>query len=158
MRARSRSRPMAMTDNGLPAIAGLQYVADYIGSTTAERLLAAVDAQRWLMSIDHGVQVYGYHYDRRKRQAYRIGELPVWARELAVRLWHDGLTADMPNQLVANDYPAGAGIFSHIDQAAFGESVASVSLGSTCIMRFSDIRSERVEEWLLEPRSVLVLS
>jgi len=33
-----------------------------------------------------------------------------------------------------------------------------VSLGSTCIMRFSDSRSERIEDLLLEPRSVLILS
>jgi alkylated DNA repair dioxygenase AlkB len=149
---------MEMSDDGLPTIAGLQYVAGYIAAETQDLLLAAVDAHPWQTSVDHGVQVYGYHYNHRKREAYPIGGLPLWARELAVRLWRDGLIPDVPNQMVANDYPAGSGIFSHIDQAEFGETIASVSLGSTCIMRFSDTRSERVEERLLEPQSVLVLS
>ena len=39
-----------------------------------------------------------------------------------------------------------------------GDTIASVSLGSTCVMRFSHCESERREELLLEPRSVLVLS
>jgi alkylated DNA repair dioxygenase AlkB len=60
--------------------------------------------------------------------------------------------------MVANDYRPGSGIFAHVDQAVLGDIVASVSLGSTCVMRFSHGASEQVEELLLEPRSVLVLS
>jgi alkylated DNA repair dioxygenase AlkB len=149
---------MEMPDNGLPTIAGLRYVADYLAPDTQELLLAAVDAQPWQTSVDHGVQIYGYRYSHRTREVFPIGELPAWARELAERLWRDGLVPEMPNQLVANDYPPGAGIFAHIDQAVFGDTVASVSLGSACVMRFSDVRSECIEECLLEPGSVLVLS
>ena len=56
------------------------------------------------------------------------------------------------------EYRPGSGIFAHVDQEVFGDTIASVSLGSTCVMRFSHGKSARVEELLLEPRSVIVLS
>jgi alkylated DNA repair dioxygenase AlkB len=142
----------------VPIIAGLQYVPEYLDPATHDRLLTAVDAQPWQMSVDHGVQIYGYRYNHTHREAIRIGELPAWAADLAGRLHRDGLLPAVPDQLVANDYPPGAGIFAHVDQAVFGDTVASVSLGSTCVMRFSGGASGRVEEILLEPRSVLILS
>jgi alkylated DNA repair dioxygenase AlkB len=140
------------------SICGLQYVPEYLNAAAHDRLLAAVDSQPWLMSVDHRVQIYGYNYSHAKRAAFRIGDLPAWVTDLAVRLCDDGLLPKVPDQLVANDYPPGSGIFAHIDQAVFGNVVASVSLGSTCVMRFSHGASGRTEELLLEPRSVLVLS
>jgi alkylated DNA repair dioxygenase AlkB len=110
------------------------------------------------MFVDHGVQVYGYSYSHAKRAAYRTGEIPPWATDLAVRLCNDGLLPKVPDQMVANDYRPGSGIFAHVDQAVLGDIIASVSLGSTCVMRFSHGESERLEELLLKPRSVLVLS
>jgi alkylated DNA repair dioxygenase AlkB len=145
-------------DDMLPTIAGLQYVPEYLDRETHDRLLGSVLLQPWQTSNAHGVQVYGYHYNHERRAAYRIGELPSWARDLAVRHWRDGFLPSVPNQLVANDYRPGEGIFAHVDQAVFGDTIASVSLGSTCVMRFSNGEGERREELLLEPRSVLVLS
>jgi len=142
----------------LPTIAGLQYVPEYLDRETHDRLLTAVDLQPWQTSNDHGVQVYGYHYNHKRRAAYRIGELPSWVRDLAVRLWRDGFLPSVPNQLVANDYRPGEGIFAHVDQAVFGDTIVSVSLSSTCVMQFSHSEGGRTEERLLEPRSVLVLS
>jgi alkylated DNA repair dioxygenase AlkB len=142
----------------LPRILGLQYIPEYLDPETHDRLLAAVDSHPWQMSVDHSVQVYGYHYDHAKRAAYRIGELPPWANDLAVRLWHDGLLTRIPDQMVANAYQPGSGIFAHVDQAVFGDTIASVSLGTTCVMQFTHKESARTEELLLEPRSVLILS
>lgn len=141
-----------------PNIRGLQYVPEYLNAAAHDRLLAEVDAQPWLMSVDHRVQVYGYNYSHATRAVIRTDDLPGSATELAVRLCDDGLLPQVPDQLVANDYPPGCGIFAHIDQAVFGDVVASVSLGSTCVMRFSHGATGRTEELLLEPRSVLVLS
>lgn len=142
----------------VPSIPGLRYVPEYLDSETHDRLLAAVDLQPWLTSADHGVQIYGYNYNHTKRAAIRIGDLPAWAADLGGRLCRDGLLPRMPDQMVANDYRPGSGIFAHVDQAVLGDVVASVSLGSTCVMRFSHGVSGQVEELLLEPRSVLVLS
>jgi alkylated DNA repair dioxygenase AlkB len=145
-------------DDMPPTIIGLQYLPDYLDPETHDRLLKAVDLQPWQTSNRHGVQVYGYHYNHERRAAYRIGELPAWARDLAVRLWRDGLLPSVPDQLVANGYRPGEGIFAHVDQAVFGDTIASVSLGSTCVMRFSKSEAERTEELLLEPQSALILS
>jgi len=139
-------------------IAGAHYIPDYLDQPAHDELLAAVDRHPWQMSVDHGVQVYGYHYNHRLGVAYKIGELPPWAVSLATRLHQDGYVSRIPNQLVANEYQPGAGMFDHVDQAVFGEVVISVSLGSTCIMRFSRPDSDAVHDLLLEPRSVLVLS
>ena len=139
-------------------ISGIQYVPQYIDERTQAQLLGAVDQQPWQLSARHRVQVYGYHYNHRQRAAYRIGDLPPWAATLAAQLHDDGLIATMPNQLVANDYEPGIGIFDHVDQAVFGNVVISVSLGSTCIMRFTKAAPEASREILLEPRSALVLS
>jgi alkylated DNA repair dioxygenase AlkB len=139
-------------------IAGLQYIPTYLDGATHDRLLAAVDEQPWLRSADRGVQVYGYSYHRASDTAFPVGPLPAWATDLAARLCHDGLMPSVPDQLVVNDYPEGAGIFSHVDQSVFGATIASVSLGSTCVMQFVHVESARQEELLLEPRSVLLLS
>jgi alkylated DNA repair dioxygenase AlkB len=149
---------MEMPDDMLSTIGGLQYVPEYLDRATHDRLLAAVDSHPWQMSVDHGVQIYGYHYNHRRRTACRIGELPQWASDLAVRLWRDGLLPNVPDQMVANEYRPGSGMFAHVDQAVFGDTITSVSLGSSCVMQFSNSEAERTEELLLEPRSVLLLS
>jgi len=139
-------------------IAGITYIQDYLDRDTHDHFLQVVDGHPWRMSVDHGVQVYGYSYNHGQRVAYRVGELPVWAAMLARRLHDDGHMRHVPNQLVVNDYRPGAGIFDHIDQSVFGDVVLSVSLGSTCVMRFTREDSAASEEVLLEPRSLLVLS
>jgi hypothetical protein len=70
-----------MPDSG-HAILGFQYVADYLAPEAEDLLLAGVDAHPWQTSADHGVQVYGYHYNHRKQETFQIGELPVWTRDL----------------------------------------------------------------------------
>jgi alkylated DNA repair dioxygenase AlkB len=150
----------ALGNKGADAIAipGIAYVPGYIDTETHDRLLSAVDSYAWLTTADHRVQMYGYRYSHQMRTAFRIGDLPAWALPLATRLHHDGFIDSIPNQLVANEYPPGAGLFDHIDQTVFGDVVISISLGSTCVMRFSRSDSEDSHELLLEPASVLVFS
>jgi alkylated DNA repair dioxygenase AlkB len=139
-------------------IEGLRYLPDYLSSEAEDALMGAVDTHEWQMTVDHPFQVYGYHYNHKRVEAHRIGDLPGWSRELATRLHTDQLMPDVPNMLVVNDYPVGSGFFAHIDQAVFGDTIVSVSLGSSCVMRFSHPSSGQMQECLLEPRSALVLS
>ena len=148
-----------------PAIPGLRYIPDFIESDVHDRLWAAADTGRWLTGADYPgtavsrrVQIYGYSYEHRSRSTYRIGELPAWGSEMAERLWCSGLTPMCSNQVVVNDYPPGSGIFEHVDAELFGDSVVSLSLGSTCVMQFKERHTTATEELLLEPRSALVLS
>ena len=55
-----------------------------------------------------------------------------------------------------NEYEPGQGISKHVDCVpCFGNAIASLSLGSTCVMEFS--RPEAKVPVLLEPRSVVIL-
>jgi alkylated DNA repair dioxygenase AlkB len=139
-------------------VPGLRYVPDYLESATHDRVLDVVDVEPWLTSTDHRVQIYGYGYSHAKRAAHQVRDLPDWASELAQQLCRDGIVPAVPDQLVINDYPPGTGIFPHVDQAVFGQTVASLSLASSCVMQFTHAESAQVERLLLEPRSVLILS
>jgi alkylated DNA repair dioxygenase AlkB len=142
-----------------PNIAGLRYVPNYLDAATHDHLFQATDSQPWQHSHQgRRIQIYGYTYDLAKGGIYRIGELPPWAAEISERVWRDCLMPDIPNQIVVNDYPPGAGIFMHVDAAALGDTVVSLSFGSTCIMELTEQNSAKVEELLLEPRSALVLA
>ena len=93
--------------------------------------------------------------------------LPPWAQDLAELvsefLVHGGVVArGAPlgfNQMIVNRYSPGQGISAHIDLAAFGDVVASVSLESAATMDFSpkDGGGGKVGV-ILEPGDLLVLS
>src|SRR5262245_46011073 len=101
--------------NAFMPIPGLRYIRDYLDRAGETGLLTSVDAQRWLASVDHGVQIYGYRYSHQARAAYRVGEVPDWGYQLAARLDADGLLPGVADQLVANQYQPGEGLFEHVD-------------------------------------------
>ena len=65
---------------------------------------------------------------------------------------------ELPDQLIVNEYEPGQGIASHVDCVpCFTETIASLSLGSACVMNFGNKEKERVVPLLLEPRSLVIL-
>jgi alkylated DNA repair dioxygenase AlkB len=108
------------------------------------------------------VQHYGWRYDYKARSVtndLRIGVLPDWLQTYAVRLQQAGLFTEMPDQAIINEYQTGQGISAHIDCVpCFSEIIASLSLGSPCIMDFTHSKTGEKSSLLLEPRSLLVLS
>jgi alkylated DNA repair dioxygenase AlkB len=142
----------------LPAIGGLRYVPNYLDAEEHDRLLAAANENSWQRTGRRGVQIYGYSYNHVKGGIYRVEDLPDWVSSLTERLWRDGLMASVPDQMVANEYPAGSGLFAHVDAPIFAEAIVSVSLGSSCVMQFTECDSGRQEEMLVEPRSALVFA
>jgi alkylated DNA repair dioxygenase AlkB len=141
------------------AIPGLRYVADYLDPTSHDRLLAAVTTTTWQHDPGgRGFQIYGYSYHHAKGGIYRIDDLPDWAADLGKRLWQNGLMPYVPDQLIANEYPSGTGIFPHVDAPFFDDTVVSVSLGSSCVMLFTESATGRVEEMFLAPCSALVIA
>jgi alkylated DNA repair dioxygenase AlkB len=139
-------------------IPGLRYVPGFLDPDAQARLLAATDAGAWQRSGGRAVQIYGYTYHHTKGGIYRIGDLPSWVDDLATRLVRDGLMPNQPDQMIANDYTPGSGIFPHVDLEAFADTIVSISLGSACVMEFTDTDSNRLEQLLLDPGSALVLS
>ena len=140
------------------AISGLRYVPAYLDPASHDQLLGAVNTTSWRHDPGgRGFQIYGYSYHL-KGGIHRVDDLPGWAADLGKRLWHDGLMPYVPDQLIANEYPAGTGIFPHVDAPFFDDTVVSVSLGSSCVMLFTESATGRVEEMFLEPRSALVIA
>ncbi|MDQ3774229.1 MAG: alpha-ketoglutarate-dependent dioxygenase AlkB [Pseudomonadota bacterium] len=89
----------------------------------------------------------------------RIGELPDWAQAVAGQLVDRCLFPAMPDQVIVNEYEPGQGIKDHVDcEPCFTDTVASLSLGSKCVMHFTEKDTRRVVPVLLEPRSLVVLT
>lgn len=141
---------------------GLTYREDHITRNDADALLAAVDASAWIADLNRRVQLYGYRYDYKTRQARRddrIGPLPDVLQRVAIGLTREGVFAKSPDQVIVNEYLPGQGISAHIDcRPCFGETIAILSLGSACVMRFAHHSSSRTVELALRPLSLLTLS
>lgn len=142
-------------------ISGLRYVPEFVTEEEAQEIGRRIEEAEWSGELSRRVQHYGYKYDyktRRIRREMSVGPLPSWLRELGERLQNAGVFAAVPDQVIVNEYVPGQGIAAHIDcEPCFGDTVASLSLGSSCVMDFTHLHSDQVESVLLEPRSVVVL-
>ena len=138
---------------------GGRYIADFITTQEELALLDAIDKESWLDELQRRVQHYGYRYNYKKRKLDaedRIGDLPDWIAPICDRLAHtEGMFAACPDQLIVNEYKPGQGITPHTDSGCFGAVVASLSLGSDCLM---DIETP-AEKFpiVLQRKSLLVL-
>jgi alkylated DNA repair dioxygenase AlkB len=145
----------------LAEITGLTYLPEFIDPESHDDLLANVDSQPWLNDLRRRVQHYGYKYDYKARRvdpSMRIGALPGWAMAIAEHLVDRGLMRELPDQLIINEYKPGQGIANHVDCVpCFTDSIASLSLGSSCVMTFTSKETGHIIPLLLEPRSLVAL-
>jgi alkylated DNA repair dioxygenase AlkB len=143
-------------------ISGLRYLQNFIDADTEAKLLATIDQQPWLHDLKRRVQHYGWRYDYKARgigQDLRIGAIPDWLAGLCKRLSAEGIFPHEPDQVIINEYQPGQGISAHIDCVpCFGDTIASLSLGSACVMDFTHCTNSKKHSQLLEPRSLLMLS
>lgn len=144
----------------ITAIEGLQYISNYIAKWEHDQLIDIIDQQVWLSDLKRRVQHYGYKYDYKKRaidNSMYLGTLPDWALTFAQKLHQDGLLELLPDQVIVNEYKPGQGIASHVDcESCFGETIISLSLGSACVMGFTNIETSDKVHLLLEPCSLLI--
>jgi alkylated DNA repair dioxygenase AlkB len=125
-----------MADDIALPVPGLRYLPDYLDGAAHDGLLATVDSLEWHQTGDgRRLQFYGYWYHHTKGM-YRVGDLPGWASSLASRLHRDGLTTEVADQVIVNDYMPGQGIRPHTDLEVFAEEIVSVTLCSPCVMDF----------------------
>lgn len=145
-----------------PDIPGLAYISNFIDANAEAALIATIDHQPWLHDLKRRVQHYGWRYDYKARgitQDLRIGPIPDWLDGLCQRLATDGIFSRVPDQVIINEYQPGQGISSHIDCVpCFGNTIASLSLGSACVMDFVHSATSEKQSHLLEPCSLLALS
>jgi len=143
-------------------IPGLRYIPEFIDGDLEARLIAHIDAGMWDNSLKRRVQHYGYRYDYQARRVNRsdfLGPLPPWISALSERLFSTDIFRTEPDQVIINEYLPGQGIAPHIDCApCFGGIIASLSLGSGCVMNFSEPRSDRKESLFLNSRSLIIFS
>lgn len=143
-------------------ISGLSYLPDYIDAGEEQALLQKIDDLPWMNDLKRRVQHYGYKYDYKARAVTRdlyLGALPDWLENYAAALHREGLFKQQPDQVIVNEYLPGQGIAPHIDCVpCFSEPIASLSLGSACVMDLVQVGSGQAISKLLEPCSLLVLS
>ncbi len=143
-------------------IKGLQYIPNYISLEQEKSLITTIDNQVWLNDLKRRVQHYGYKYDYKAKKitdALKLGELPDWIKVYCNKLHSEKLVSQIPDQVIINEYQAGQGITPHIDCVpCFGDTIASLSLGSACVMEFTHSKTSEKQSLLLEPKSLVILS
>ncbi|GCD96971.1 alpha-ketoglutarate-dependent dioxygenase AlkB [Embleya hyalina] len=145
-------------------VPGLRCLADWLTADACRDLLRDIDAAPWSTQLRRRVQHYGRRYEYGRRRVAIDGEatvppLPAWARAAAVRLVREGLMDREPEQVIVNEYLPGQGISAHVDCVpCFGPIVAAISLGSGCLMDFTDPEGGTKLSVPLAPGSLLVMT
>lgn len=141
-------------------INGLTYVRNFISEPEHDSLLKKIDSELWLTELKRRVQHYGYKYDYAKHQinnAMYIAPLPDWSLAVAKRL-QQSYSPTLPDQVIVNEYEPGQGIANHTDcKTCFRDTIISLSLGSPCVMDFTNPKKDLKKSLLLEPRSLIIL-
>ena len=156
-------QPIQKKEVLIGSVPGLLYIENYITADEQDALLAHVDNGLWLDDLRRRVQHYGFKYNYRARKvdmSMRVGELPIWLKGLSEKLHQDEYMPEVADQVIVNEYLPGQGISAHIDcEPCFKDTIASLSLGSGCVMNFTNKldRTQKIPVWL-EPRSLVVLS
>ncbi len=160
MKITANSAP-GSSDWNSPIIPGLSYFPNFIDAKTEAELMGVIDQQPWLTDLKRRVQHYGYRYDYKARNVTReleLGPLPDWLAPYCLRL-QKSYFPKIPDQVIINEYQPGQGIAPHIDCVpCFEEPIASLSLGSSCVMDFINPKTKEKISILLEPCSLIALS
>jgi alkylated DNA repair dioxygenase AlkB len=143
-------------------IPGLRYLPDYLDEAREHALLALVDAMPWLTELRRRVQHYGYKYDYKGRKVtpeMYLGPLPDWLLPLARELTDRGVMPQVADQVIVNDYVPGQGIAPHVDCVpCFADTIASLTVGSSCILEFTNVKTRAKRPLFLAPRSLVAFS
>lgn len=143
----------------LRAIRG-DYITEFISTQEEQTLLDKIDAEPWLNDLQRRVQHYGYRYDYKSRRINdedHIGALPSWVDEIIDRLMVKNIFKERPDQMIVNEYEPGQGIAPHTDRDCFGPTLASLSLGSACIMHLQHDKDSKFDA-VLETRSLIIFN
>jgi len=109
---------------------------------------------------------YEYKYVNKNSKPEKTTAMPSEFKDVVKKVTACGFKSQ-PDQCIVNKYQPGQGISAHVDHTIhFGPVIASLSLGSGCIMEMSraskDVvtgqTSKTTKELWLAPRSLLVLS
>jgi len=146
----------------LAVVKGLKYVTEFLSNVEHDRIWTEIYSEPWLGDLKRRVQHYGWKYDYKVRSidySMYLGKLPPWAKIIANRLFETGYMSDIADQLIVNEYKPGQGISPHVDcEPCFGNTIVSISMGSSLVMDLVNLKSKQKIEILLEPNSLIVIS
>src|SRR5690349_19964164 len=146
--------PLQVSSGDVPPIPGLHYLPEYVSKERERSLAQVIDHLPWNTDCRLRRHSYGTGYGTTSAAP----PIPDWGRELADRLYADGVTPQPCDHVLVNECLPGQGIALHRDYAPFVRTVVSLSLLSSCVMDFRYRPTGRRQSLLLLPRSVLVMS
>ena len=127
----------------------LLYLPEFLPVADQSRLLALVagvpihEAQYYEYTAKRRIASFGFSYDFKSRRLGTAPPLPDFLLELRQRVADQlSLPADAFEQALINEYRPGTPLGWHRDTPEF-ESVAGVSLGGSCRMRFRPFPPKR---------------
>lgn len=136
----------------------------------ASKIYSYIQDLEWNKTLSRDTIHYGYAYDYsiREPQTRKLKpidkEIPDYIKCLADALYESGILTEYPNQIIINKYEPGQGIAAHRDHnPIFGDSIATISLGSGIMMDFEPYREykktlDKKLSVYLKPGDILVFA
>jgi alkylated DNA repair dioxygenase AlkB len=151
---------MAQLQMPFAQVPGLIYQPEFISDAEETEIVDFVCRQEHWTAFGTRKRrlIFGHSYAVGSRTVEFERAIPPIMATLAARLQQAGMLNDIAEQVVVQDYPARIGIGKHIDSLAFGPEVVTVSLLSSCVMRFRNILQPKQRiDVLLERRSAAAI-
>lgn len=141
--------PAAVEHSRVP---GLFIVSPCVTRVEEATVMSRVDAGGEL----RGVRIYG----PADPYSVAVTEIPEWLNAISKRVTGlDDVSWEAPSHVVAENFDPGVGHSPRSDDAnTFGPTVAIVSMGSTCVMTFTDKRSGMTEDVSVPRRSCVLIT
>lgn len=159
---------LAMTNpNEIPQIKGLLYYKKIISKSFSEELidflLGCPDWKNINKNNPKSRRVihYGYEYDFKKGYIHKkTTDMPPIILELRNMISLCGINDTHFNQCIINEYTAGQGISSHIDNPKYGDTICCFSIGSTAMLNMKRELADGNEEHeiFIKPRSLYIMT
>ncbi|KAH7647964.1 2OG-Fe oxygenase superfamily [Cryptosporidium bovis] len=139
---------------------GFMLFKNFVSDEEGRKLVDWFDNEgEWECKLRRRVQHFGYSFDysRKVISSNWNKDIPDIINKLILRMLDYGLTKEPPDQITVNEYQIGQGIGPHIDSHhTIGESIIVVSLGSSILFDFYDLKRVKNGFQRIEKRSVFV--
>lgn len=150
---------------------GLTVIPDFMNAQDQARLFNYISSNSWRQpevapltkQLARDTQQYGYVYDYNIKGAQGhalslVNNPPGMLKCLADLLWDHKFIPTYPNQILINRYKPGEGISAHADHPMFEDTILSLSLGSSSIMKFKNRNKKTEVDVPLVLGSLLIMS
>lgn len=130
---------------------GLTIIEEYISKKEEKELIDFIDSQEWSNALSRRTQHYGYEYNYKNPVLEKTSSIPEKFEKYILDI------DKRFNQVIVNEYQPGQGISPHIDHVRlFGDTIASISLGSAVLFKFEKKEEEPVLIYL-QPRTLIIM-